>query len=259
MRPQNCQAGPPKCRVGPDLNLKEAIMAPGIEPGSLSGIALLKSLPANERKKLEKTCRWRRYGADEQIIDRQADSSDLCFVVEGRVRVVNYSASGREITLDDISSGEFFGELAAIDGRPRSANVMSLMPTFIATMTREHFRALVEGHPLIGFQIMERLASMVRDSTERIMDLSTLAANNRVLSELLREARLNIKAGENEAVISPIPVHGDLASRVSTTRETVARVLGDLTRQGIVLRTKDALIVRDVAKLARIIEHIRGE
>ena len=234
------------------------VMTKGTEPGTLLGIVLLKSLPARERQRLEQTCRWRRYGANEQIIDRQADSSDLCFVVDGKVRVVNYSASGREITLDDISTGEYFGELAAIDGRPRSANVMSLTPAFIATISREQFRDLVEKYPNVGVQIMERLASMVRDSTERIMDLSTLAANNRILAELLREARVNMK-GDNEAKISPIPVHGDLASRVSTTRETVARVLGDLTRQGIVLRTKDALIIRDVAKLARIIEDIRGE
>jgi CRP-like cAMP-binding protein len=224
----------------------------------LSGIGLLKGLTAHERQQIEQNCRWRRYGADEQIIDRQADSSDLCFVVEGRVRVVNYSASGREITLDDISAGEYFGELAAIDGRPRSANVMSLTASLVATLSREQFRALVETHPKLGFQVMERLASMVRHSTERIMDLSTLAANNRVMAELLREARISMK-GDNEAKISPIPVHGDLASRVSTTRETVARVLGDLARQGIVVRTKDSLVIRDVARLVRMVEDVRGE
>jgi CRP/FNR family transcriptional regulator, cyclic AMP receptor protein len=233
-------------------------MAHGSEPGTLSGIALLKDLPAGERQRIEQVCRWRRYSADEQIVDRQADSSDLCFVVEGRVRVVNYSASGREITLDEIASGEYFGELAAIDGQPRSASVMALKGTHIATLSRDQFRALVETHPKLGFQVMERLASMVRHSTERIMDLSTVAANNRVLAELLREARENMK-GDNEAKISPIPVHGDIASRVSTTRETVARVLGDLTRQGLVVRTKDSLVIRDVARVVRMVEDVRGE
>ena len=238
--------------------MKDEVMAHGPEPGKLLGIALLKDLPASERMRLEQNCHWRRYSADEQIVDRQAESSDLCFVVEGRVRVVNYSASGREITLDDLGAGEYFGELAAIDGRPRSANVMALSSTLIATLSREQFRALAEMYPRLGFQVMERLASMVRHSTERIMDLSTLAANNRVLAELLREARVNMK-GDNEARISPIPVHGDLASRVSTTRETVARVLGELTRQGIVMRTKDSLVIRDVARLIRMVEDVRGE
>ena len=233
-------------------------MAQEPESGSLAGSVLLKDLSAGQRQQVEKACRWRRYGADEQIIDHESESSDLCFVVEGRVRVVNYSASGREITLDDIAAGEYFGELAAIDGQPRSANVMSLKSTLIATLPRAQFRELVETHPKLGFQIMERLASMVRHSTERIMNLSTLAANNRVLTELLREARANM-SGANEASISPIPVHGDLASRISTTRETVARVFGDLTRQGVLVRTKKALVVKDVARLARMAETVRGE
>lgn len=233
-------------------------MAQGPEPGTLAGIVLLKDLTAGQRQQVEKACRWRRYAADEQIIDREGDSSDLCFVVEGRVRVVNYSASGREITLDDIEAGEYFGELAAIDGLPRSANVMALKPTLIATLTRGQFRELVETYPKLGYSVMERLASMVRHSTERIMNLSTLAANNRVLTELLREARASM-SGPNEASITPIPVHGQLASRISTTRETVARVLGDLTRQGLVMRTKNALVVKDVARLARMAETVRGE
>ena len=61
------------------------------------------------------------------------------------------------------------------------------------------------------------------------------------------------------ASISPIPVHGDVASRVSTTRETVARVMNDLARQGVVERLKDALLVNDVEKLREMVEEVRGE
>jgi len=228
------------------------------ETESLAGVELLKTLTAADRRKLEQDCRWRRYGAHEQIVDRQGESSDLCFVVEGRVRVVNYSASGREITLDDIGPGEYFGELAAIDGQPRSANVLTLSACLIASLPRQQFRELVNRNPQLGFLVMERLASMVRNSTERIMDLSTLAANNRVQAELLREARGKM-TGENQASISPIPIHGDIASRVSTTRETVARVLGDLARQGVIERTKDALVIKDIAQLAQMVEDGRGE
>ena len=105
---------------------------------------------------------------------------------------------------------------------------------------------------------MTRLAQIVRSATDRIMDLSTLAANNRVHAELLRLARAGMK-GENKAVIRPIPVHGDIASRISTTRETVARVLNDLARQGVVTRTKDSLLVNDVERLGDLVEEVRGD
>ena len=76
---------------------------------------------------------------------------------------------------------------------------------------------------------------MVRQASERIMDLSTLGANNRIHAELLRQAMTNLKP-DNSAEIRPIPHHGEIASRVSTTRETVARVLGRLTEQGLIRR-----------------------
>jgi len=89
----------------------------------LASIALLRELPQTVRHKLEKRCRWRNIAAHEQIIDRQSTSKDVYFVVEGSVRVVNYSLSGREITFDDIIAGGHFGEMAAIDGEPRSATI----------------------------------------------------------------------------------------------------------------------------------------
>ena len=61
----------------------------------------------------------------------------------------------------------------------------------------------------------------------------------------------------NIAIIRPIPVHGEMASRASTTRETVARVISDLTRKGIVKRERDALVVTDYALLESLVEDVR--
>ncbi|MBN2752874.1 MAG: Crp/Fnr family transcriptional regulator [Rhodospirillaceae bacterium] len=216
-------------------------------------------LPAAVRAHLDRALVWRRFRSGEEIIDRQSDTRDVFFVVEGKVRVVLYSVSGREITLDDIGPGGHFGELAALDGEPRSASVMAVETSLIASLSDDAFRKVAAENPQMALSIMQRLAAVVRASSGRILDLSTLGANNRVHAEVLRLAR---GAGEDEngcAQISPIPVHSDLASRVSTTRETVARVMGDLSRQGIVTREKNALVVHDVARLATIVENVRGD
>ena len=228
------------------------------DAASLDGIALLCDLPQPALQAAAKNCRWRSYGANEQIIDRQSEATDVFFVREGCARVVNYSISGREITLDDIDSGGHFGELAAIDGQPRSASVMALTQCSVAIMPQAHFLELVDEHPSVALKVMRGLASIIRNSTERIMDLSTLAANNRVQADLLRQA-LNNRDGDNSASISPIPMHADIASRVSTTRETVARVMNDLARQGILERQKNVLVVQDVSRLQEMIEEVRGE
>jgi len=225
---------------------------------SVRCVHLFKSLDDDEIALVDKNCRWKRYDKGEQIIDKQSETRDVFFVIDGRVRVVNYSLSGREITLDDLSKGAYFGELSAIDSRPRSASVMALTDCLMATLSPDIFLGLCRDHSDVSFAVMSSLARIVRTSTDRIMDLSTLAANNRVHAELLRQARANM-ANDQEAWISPIPVHGDIASRVSTTRETVARVMNELARQGMVERRKSVLVVRDVERLESLVEEVRGE
>ena len=225
---------------------------------SLAQIHLLEDLSAVEVERLEQACSWKTYAAQEQIIDRQSDTQDVYFVVTGAARVVIYSLSGREITLDDVNAGGHFGDLAAIDGEPRSASVMALRDTVIASLSQERFLQLLSEHFTVTLRLMRALTRIVRTSTDRIMDLSTLAANNRVQADLLRLARNNM-VGENRAELKPIPVHGDIASRVSTTRETVARVLSDLSRQGMVERQKDRLVIDDVDRLEDMVEEVRGE
>lgn len=224
---------------------------------TLEGFALLASLSMAERERYARLCRWRRYGANEQIIDSQSDSRDVFFVVKGMVRVVNYSLSGREVTLDNIGAGGYFGQLAAIDGSPRSANVMACEDTLTAAMPPEQFCRLVSENAPIGLAVMNELARLIRQSTDRIMDLSTLGANNRVHAELLRLAGSD--GGNGQAIISPIPSHSEIASRVSTTRETVARALNDLARAGIVRRDKDALVILDLHQLEDMVQNVRGD
>ncbi len=224
---------------------------------SLAMIGLLKGLDGDTLDALEKRCRWRRYATHESIIDSDGDTHDVYFVVDGRVRVVNHSLSGREISFAEVEPGGHFGDLSAIDGRPRSASVVALTSTLVASLSPEAFIELLKSHPDSAITVIRDLAQIVRDSTERIMDLSTQGANNRVYAEILRLARPNMR-GDNEAVIQPIPIHGDIASRVSTTRETVARVFGDLTRQDVLKRMEDSIVVLDMKQLEHMVEEFRG-
>jgi len=95
-------------------------------------------------------------------------------------------------------------------------------------------------------------AEMIRQSTSRIMDLSTLGAHNRIYAEMLRQARTGGGRAPNTAVIHPVPVHSDIAARVSTTRETVARVLSELTHKGLLQREHDSLVILDLERLTEL-------
>ena len=103
--------------------------------------------------------------------------------------MVNYSLSGREFTFDDREGSAYFGELADFDGEPRPANVIALEETVVASLSQEGFHDLLHDYPQVAVRILRNLARIVRISTDRIMDLSTLGANNRVHAELLRLAK----------------------------------------------------------------------
>ena len=127
------------------------------------------------------------------------------------------------------------------------------------------FMSAVLSSPETSRRLMERLTAIIRRSTGRIFDLSVYGANIRIYADLLRLSKPAADGGNggdsgnggdggNSAVIMPIPIHADIAARVSTTRETVARVLGDLSRREIVIREKDRLIVLDTDRLAEMVE-----
>ena len=224
---------------------------------NLESVPLLRPLDQTERTALARVCAWRTYRNHEQIFDRLDTGRDVFFVAHGKARIVNFSFSGREISFTDLGPGDFFGELAAIDGQPRSASVVAVGETLVAAMPPSAFSRVVSEHPEIAMAMVGHLAGMVRRATERIMELSTVGANNRVHAELLR---LAATAGDdvNAAVIAPIPTHSDIASRVSTTRETVARVLSELNRDGLVKRQGDRLLITDLARLEDMVEEVRG-
>ncbi len=224
----------------------------------LSNITVLASLGSGERRDFEKSCRWRHFTEGEQIIDQAGEQRDVYFLAAGRVRVVNFTLQGREVAIEDLDEGSYFGELAALDGRPRSSSVVALSDAEIAKMAPERFLAVLKMYPEVALRIMVNLAGMVRNSTERIVDLSTLGANNRVHAELLRRARMDGLDEKDGILLKPIPVHSDMASRAGTTRETVARVLNDLARQGIVKRDTDALVISDPDRLQEIVDEVRG-
>jgi CRP/FNR family transcriptional regulator, cyclic AMP receptor protein len=225
---------------------------------SLAGIDLLQSLDPQQLHALERRCLWRKWRPGEQIIDRETMADDVYFVVRGRARVVDYSSSGsREVVFDELGEGACFGELAAIDGEPRSANIVAVVETLTASLAGDEFITLLFENREIGLTLMRRLSEMVRTSTGRIMDLSTLGAHNRIYAELLRLARTCGAGRPNQAVISPIPVHSDIAARVSTTRETVARVLSELTHRDLLRRDGDALCILDLGQLTNMVHKFK--
>ena len=224
---------------------------------ALRRVALFDGLPDDRLDHVAQVCRWQSVDADQPLVLRAQDEGDVYFIVSGSVRITTYAASGRQVTFRDCGEGELFGELAAIDGGPRSADVVTLQPSVLASLAPADFRALLREEPLLAERVMLRLASLVRQLSERIIDLSTLEVPQRLQAELLRMAQA-AGVADNRARLEPSPKHAALASRISTNREQVTRELNALVRQGVLHKDGKALVVADVQHLARALANARG-
>jgi CRP-like cAMP-binding protein len=149
-----------------------------------------------------------------------------------------------------MESGGFFGELAAIDGKPRSAGVLALTDAVMAAMPGPVFLETLRDHPDVSMRVLKLLAARVRALDNRVLEYSSLNVRQRVYAELLRLARPLDHDGRS-AVISPPPTHADVAARVSTHREGVAREMKRLERDGLLQRRRGALVLTDVPNLVQ--------
>jgi len=225
---------------------------------ALRQIALLEGLSDQRLDLLAQQCLWHSVEAGKPLLLRAEQQGEVFLLVSGRVRVTTYSANGRQVTFRDSEAGEHFGDISAIDGGPRSADVVTLEPSVVASLDRASFMALLRDEPLVAGRVMLRLATLVRQLSERVIDLSTLGVQNRLHAELLRLARAAGVEG-NQARLDPAPKHAALASQISTNREQVTRELNALARSGVLSKDDKALLVADVARLEQMVSQVRGD
>jgi len=224
---------------------------------SLNAIEILSSMKGEERKALAGECSWKKFSDKQVVFDKESDNCDIMFVVKGKVNVTDYSLTGKEVSFAEIQEGDYFGEIAAIDGEPRSASVIAVGKCELAGLNPSRFLELLDRHPEISRKMMKRLNSVIRRSNERVMDLSTLNACQRICSEILRMAT------PDAAVLSawsiyPLPTQANIASRVSVSRETVARVFKDLINGGVIKKKGRSVFIPDKDKLELLIKRLES-
>jgi CRP/FNR family transcriptional regulator, cyclic AMP receptor protein len=222
----------------------------------LRSVRLVGDLPVLRLEAIARQCAWRRYEEGQAIILRNAPERDVYLIIGGRVRINIYSASGRQVIFRDLEAGDIVGDIAAIDDGPRSLDAVALEDVFLASMSPADFKRLLLEEPSVAERYLRRMAGLVRQLTERLVEVSTLAVQVRIHAALLQLAQ-GAGVQSNAARISPAPTHVEIASQVSTTREQVTRELSAMTRAGLVAKERGALLVKDVAALQRMVQDVR--
>ena len=214
-------------------------------PNILKRIPLFSSLKDDELEAIYKLSYIRKCAKDSVILLENEEGSTLFIIISGKVKVTIFSESGKEVIFSILNEGDFFGDMSLMDGKPRSATVISIEDSELRLLRRNDFIKLVEEHPGIALKFLEELTTRLRKADERIESLAILDVTGRVAGILLQLADERGEKTDNGVVIKSRPTHQELANMVGTTRETVTRVLKQLENKKYINMTGKDLQIFD--------------
>ncbi len=214
---------------------------PSTLPRKLAQLPLLAGLDEAAIGAIVPLVTWREVPKKEMVLFKGSEGDHLLFLLEGRLQVVDVTEGGREIGLNLLLPGDYFGELSIIDDGPRSASVVAVERSVIALLPRLQAWELFRRNPLVAERVLLGLAQKLRSATSYQTILCLPSASQRVFALL---QRLCTKAPGGMVVIDHPPKQHELAIMANTSRESVSRALGMLLDMGIVEKDHQRLIVR---------------
>ena len=144
-----------------------------VSADEIGRIGLFLDLGEEERAAIASVCRKRRFAAGQLIISDQEADHDVYFMLEGS-DVQNHTIIGDALKLDQLGAGAYFGELSALDGGPRSAEVLATDNCIVAAMAPSDFRNMLSEYPSVLVLVLHNLAVMIRHSNLTVLQHATI-------------------------------------------------------------------------------------
>lgn len=186
------------------------------------------------------------------VFNQQDDSCDIYFLISGALLAVFWTEEGREIVFSRFPQGAYFGELAALDGTPRSLAVVAKSEARVLAMKQDSFIQLFNQVPVIRDRIVRQLVGRIRSLTERNMEMTTLSVEQRVGTYLLRLAAEDGKLSQG-AVINDAPTHSEIAGSIGANREMVSRSISKLAKRGAIRSARQRIEILDPGILSELV------
>jgi CRP-like cAMP-binding protein len=211
----------------------------------LQSVALFWDLSKEELGYISEKMIARHYESGNYIFLEDSEGEQCFFVVQGSVKVTRLSKDGREVILAMLNEGEFFGEMALLDGESRSANVIALEETEVLTLNREDFLVVLHDYPQIAIQLLKEMAHRLRKSDRHIASLSLSDAEKRIALCIIRFADEQGVIKRGQVSIPKVPIQQDIANMAGTSRETVSRAINLLEKEHFIKRQGRELLILD--------------
>jgi CRP/FNR family transcriptional regulator len=181
-----------------------------------------------------------------QVIFREGDSSDTCYIVRiGHARAVRAHSDGRTITLATFGPGDIFGELALFEDERRSATVEAIERLGVVAVLGPDMRRLMAEHSQIATRLVIALGRRLRESNERLARRSFQTVQSRVAAALGGLVEQAVAEGASSAEVQVVTTQADLAQLAGSSRESASRFLAVLERAGVISQGRGRLVVHD--------------
>jgi CRP-like cAMP-binding protein len=196
-----------------------------IDPAAFRRVALFANLDPGQLETLARVATSRRFAAGETVL-REAEPGDLFFViVQGEVKVSVDSPDGREVVLTHLQAGDFFGEMALLEGETRSASVTATKDSELVALAREDLFAAMAADFSLSKRILQSLSARLRRANEVIESLALQDVGGRLARYLVRLADESGQLPVDGYFAVHRPTHQEIANSIGATRETVTRML----------------------------------
>lgn len=180
------------------------------------------------------------------------DPGDSFYVVEqGRVKIALTSPDGREVVLTLLGPTDFFGDLALLDGEPRSADAFALEECRLLVLRRSDFLSFLDAHPAVSRELLAVLSRRLRRNAQLIQDAAFQGVPGRLARLLLQLAEQEVQPDQSRPRISSRLTQSELAAMVVASRESVNKALRAFERQGLIGHEQGAIVLLDPSGLRR--------
>ncbi len=218
---------------------------------ALQQVPWFAGLSAETITQLAQGARKRTFRRGEIVFHKGDPGQSLFLIVHGQVRIVLPSPAGEEVILGVLDAGDCFGEMALIDGQPRSATVVAIEPTETLMVRREDFMQIVMAQPRIAIDLLQLLARRLRDTDELVEDAVFLDVPGRLAKKLLELADAYGEPGPDGTVIQMRLSQTALAAMVGATRESVNKHLRWYRSRGILSVDHQRITIQRPEELRR--------
>ena len=212
-------------RRGSDVQIADMV-------SKLARTSFFNGLEKDDLVRLAQIARVTTYPADTVLFSQGDESDGLYAVVRGIVRIFITAEDGRELTIQLFEEGEVIGEIALIDGLPRSAGAATLTETQLIFVPRQPFMALLDSSPRLQRQILLGLCERLRHTNDQMNRAVFHDLRHRLLVLLRQLALIHGSIDKDQAVVALDLTQGTLAQMLGASREAVNKQIRALIKEG---------------------------